>query len=368
MSKTSKYSSIHYNSYLQLDKILDAQDTRSGALLDEAAHEETLFIIVHQVYELWFKQVNHEIYSIHNMFDQKKVDERNLGVIVGRMDRVITILDLLVKQIKVMESMTPLDFLEFRTFLFPASGFQSFQFRELEVLLGLKKKKRHTYHNTPYQDVFTDERKERLQALEEGNSLKQLIEDWLERTPFIDLEGFDFVEEYKNAVAKMVETEQKAIQETDILSKKYKDMRIAMVGDTSNYFASIWQEEHHNKLLEEGTLSISYQATIAALFINLYRDEPILQMPFQLLQKIVEIDEGIATWRYRHAQMVMKMIGKKVGTGGSSGHEYLSKTAQSHHIFADLHNISTLMIPRSYLPKLPDTLKAKLGFFYNSKL
>ncbi len=366
MSKPSKYSSIHYNSYLQLDKILDAQKTRSEELLEKPAHEETLFIIVHQVYELWFKQVNHELHSVHDMFDQKAVDEKNLGVIIGRMDRVITILSLLIEQIKVMETMTPLDFLEFRSFLFPASGFQSFQFRELEVLLGLKKQNRHTYNNTPYQEVFDEEKRAKLQALEDGNSLRDLIEEWLERTPFLDLEGFNFVDEYKSAVAKMIATEQAAIKNTDILSDKYKEMRMKMVGDTDTYFANIWDEKHHQKLIEDGHLNLSYKATLAALFINLYRDQPILQLPFQLLTKVLEIDDAIATWRYRHAQMVMRMLGKKVGTGGSSGHEYLSKTAQVHHIFADLHNISTLMIPRSYLPVLPDNMKQKLGFAFSN--
>lgn len=368
MAKSSKYSSIHYNSYLQLDKLLDAQKTRSEDLLPEPAHEETLFIIVHQVYELWFKQINHELYSIHEMFDHKQVDEKNLGVIIGRLDRVITIMDLIIEQIKVMETMTPLDFLEFRSFLFPASGFQSYQFRELEVLLGLKKKQRHTYHNTPYQNVFNDKKKAKLQKLENGNSLRELVEDWLERIPFLESKDFNFVKSYKKAVKKMVASEQAAIQATDILSQKYKDMRIKMIGDMDTYFASVWNESKHEKLVEKGELNFSYKATLSALFINLYRDEPILQLPFQLLSKLLEVDDGLATWRYRHAQMVMRMIGKKVGTGGSSGHEYLNKTANQHKIFSDLHNISTLMMPRSYVPKLPDTLKTKLGFAFKGEM
>ncbi len=365
MSKPSKYSSIHYASYLQLDKILNAQDLRSEAILDKPAHEETLFIIVHQVYELWFKQINHELYSIHDMFNQEDVDEKNLGIVIGRIDRVNTIMDIVIEQIKVMETMTPLDFLEFRSFLFPASGFQSFQFRELEVLLGLKKKQRHTYNNTPYQEVFDDTKKAKLQALEEGNSLRELVEDWLERTPFLSTDHFDFVQSYKEAVAKMIETEKQAIQNTEILSQKYKDMRLKMMGDTDTYFANIWDENRHNELVEQGQLNFSYKATLAALFINLYRDEPILQLPFQLLSKVLELDDQLATWRYRHAQMVMRMLGKKVGTGGSSGHDYLNKTANKHHIFGDLHNISTLMIPRSYIPELPKDIKKKLSFSFS---
>ena len=137
MTKDSKYSSIHYGNYLQIDKLLDAQHTRSGDF-GEPAHEEMLFIIIHQVYELWFKQINHEVSSVMEMFDNEQLDERNLGVVVGRLDRVLEILRLLIQQINVLETMTPLDFLDFRNLLFPASGFQSYQFRVLEVMLGLK--------------------------------------------------------------------------------------------------------------------------------------------------------------------------------------------------------------------------------------
>jgi tryptophan 2,3-dioxygenase len=79
---------------------------------------------------------------------------------------------------------------------------------------------------------------------------------------------------------------------------------------------------------------------------------------------IVDIDEIVTNWRYRHAQMVLRMLGKKIGTGGSSGHEYLLKTALKHQIFTDLHNISTLLIPRSELPVLPANVKKELGFFF----
>jgi len=110
---------------------------------------------------------------------------------------------------------------------------------------------------------------------------------------------------------------------------------------------------------------MSYKATLAALLINLYRDEPILHNPFNLLQCLVEIDEQLTTWRYRHTQMVLRMLGKKIGTGGSSGYDYLHATAVKHHVFADLHNISTLLIPRSELPELPTELKQNLGFHFS---
>lgn len=361
--KGAKYTSVHYNSYLKLDELLSSQVLRSEEV-GEPAHEEMLFIITHQVYELWFKQINHELRSVIDMFDDGVVNERNMGVTVSRLHRVGEILELMIKQIGILETMTPLDFLDFRSYLFPASGFQSFQFREMEGLLGLKNEQRHTYHNTDYKVVFDDDKKKELRGLEKSKSLFELVDDWLSRTPFLEVGEWDFIDAYRNAIEHMLAKEKAAIMATDILSDKYKKMRVDMLGDTDTYFGSIMSEDHHNDLLAKGEVKLSYKSTVAALLINLYRDEPILQMAFSLLAKLVDVDELLARWRYRHAQMVMRMIGKKVGTGGSSGHEYLHKTAKNHHIFSDLHNVSTLLIPRSELPTLPADLKQKLGFYY----
>lgn len=365
MSTDNKYSSIHYNSYLQVDRITSSQSLRSDEV-GAHAHDEMLFIITHQVYELWFKQINFELRSIINDFSKRKVNEKNVGIAVARLDRIIEIMKLLVQQIGVMETMTPLDFLDFRNYLFPASGFQSFQFREMEVMLGLKQDRRTTYNDKPYHCVFADTKKETLEGLEKGSSLLDLIEDWLERTPFLEFGEFRFVEEYQKAVLNMLDQEKEAILKSDLLSEDAKQMRLTMLGDTNTYFSNIMNEDRHKELVKEGKLQLSYKATLAALFINLYRDEPILHVPFLLISKLVEIDDQLTTWRYRHAQMVMRMLGKKVGTGGSSGHEYLASTAAKHHIFADFHNVSTLLIPRSALPELPDNFRKNLGFYFSA--
>ncbi|MBC7884462.1 MAG: hypothetical protein H7X99_03260 [Saprospiraceae bacterium] len=365
MSTDSKYSSIHYNSYLELDKITSSQSLRSDEL-GEHAHDEMLFIITHQVYELWFKQINYELRAIIHDFSKRQVNEKNVGIAVARLDRIIEIMKLLVQQIGVMETMTPLDFLDFRNYLFPASGFQSFQFREMEVMLGLKESKRQTYNSKPYYCVFADTKKVTLQELESGNSLLDLVEDWLERTPFLEFGDFNFVEEYQKAVVKMLEKEKNAITESALLSDEAKQMRLIMLRDTNTYFSNVMHESKHNELVKEGKLQLSYKATLAALFINLYRDEPILHIPFLLISRLVGIDDQLTTWRNRHAQMVMRMLGKKVGTGGSSGHEYLASTAAKHHIFSDFHNVSTLLIPRSALPELPEQFRQNLGFYFSA--
>lgn len=111
------YISIHYKKYLGLEQLLSAQRLRSEDL-EKPAHDEMLFIIIHQVYELWFKQIIHELESVNKMFKNDYLDERSIGTAVERLDRVIVIFELLVQQIKVLETMTPMDFLEFRSYLF----------------------------------------------------------------------------------------------------------------------------------------------------------------------------------------------------------------------------------------------------------
>lgn len=360
-----KYSSVHYHHYLQLDKIADAQDPRSKALGKEA-HDEMLFIITHQAYELWFKQIIHELQSVIAMFSRDIVDEKNIGIAVSRLQRVNGIMRLLVDQISILETMTPLDFLEFRNYLIPASGFQSFQFRKIEVLLGLRTPERHTYGGKSYTEPFNTEQIEELQAIEKENSLLDLVEDWLERIPFIKTDAYNFIEKYELAVEAMIRREKAAINAIDYVTEERKNIHLRMLSGTSEYFESVFNEETHKKMVTQGTFKLSYHAMIAALFINLYRDQPILQLPYQLLSSLIEIDESLSNWRYRHAQMVRRMIGQKIGTGGSSGYDYLRKTSEKHHIFMDFQKIATLLIPRSDLFELPETLRNELGFHFST--
>lgn len=366
MSSERKYSTIHYQKYLGLDSLLDTQELRS-VQLGKPAHEEMLFIIVHQVYELWFKQIIHELESVIEFFNDNEVVESSLSIAIIRLNRVEEILKLLVQQIDIMETMTPLDFLDFRNYLFPASGFQSYQFRAMECLLGLPEEQRMTYHGQRYSSVFDQDKQDQLDAIYQKGTLLDKTNAWLERTPFLELQGFNFLEAYEKALKNMLKNESQAINDSAYLSDKEKQMRLTMVGNSDTYFKAILKPEFHNDLMKEGKKKLSYKATIAALFINLYREEPILQMPFQFITCLMDIDNQVTNWRYRHAQMVLRMIGQKIGTGGSSGHDYLSKTANQHQIYSDLHGISSLLIPRSELPSLPSGITEQLNFHFNTK-
>jgi tryptophan 2,3-dioxygenase len=117
-------------------------------------------------------------------------------------------------------------------------------------------------------------------------------------------------------------------------------------------------------LIKKGKKRLSHKATKAALLIFLYRDEPILHSPFNLLSRLMDIDELFTTWRQRHAIMVRRMIGGKIGTGGSSGHKYLESASNKHKVFSDLSDLSTFFIKRSSLPVLPENIKKKLGYLF----
>lgn len=364
---SGKLTSVHYHSYLQLDKLLDAQHPRSKEVEKVTAHDEMLFIIMHQVYELWFKQIIHELNSISLMFEDELMDEREISTAVHRLERIVEIQKLLIEQINVMETLTSMDFLDFRQYLFPASGFQSLQFRMVENLLGLKTEQRLTYNNLPYDVVFGDDQKKQLQESLERKSLLTQVIEWLERTPFLEFSKFNFLESYKLAVERMLEKEREAIRGSDILSEEVKQQRLTMIGDTGTYFGAVFDPEKFEEMRQRGEMKFSYKAMLAALFIFLYRNEPILQQPYLLLSRLMDVEEMLTNWRNRHAQMVLRMIGRKSGTGGSSGHQYLKSTAQQHTIFTDLYQVATLLIPRSELPVLPEDLKRHLGFYFSAK-
>ena len=143
----------NYRNYLNLDALLNAQKLISEKR-GKTAHDEMLFIITHQVYELWFKQILFEIDSIFEVFHAQVIDESQVGIAVSRLHRINEIIQLLIDQIKILETMTPMDFLEFRDYLNPASGFQSAQFRLIENKLGLNSNTRIKFGQNSYDDFL----------------------------------------------------------------------------------------------------------------------------------------------------------------------------------------------------------------------
>ncbi len=359
------YPPVHYSDYLKLEQLLSAQKLKSDEY-GKHAHDEMLFIIVHQTYELWFKQILHELQSVAKMFENY-VDEKNIGTAVARLHRITEIQKILIDQLRVLETMTPLDFLDFRDYLVPASGFQSLQFRLVENTLGLKRENRLDFDKQAYHTRLDKGEQKKAQAAEESPSLFDRVEKWLERTPFLEFEKFKFWDSYREAVNIMLSGDRAIITSNPSLTDTDKEKQFKQLDATGADFDALFDSKKHEQLIKEGHRRLSYKALQAALLISLYREEPILHMPYRLITTIVDIDELFTSWRYRHALMVHRMIGMKIGTGGSSGHQYLSATAAQHKIFADFMNLSTFMIPRSELPALPKDVVKNLGFYYSQK-
>jgi len=255
---------LTYSSYLRVPELLALQIPES----DGPEHDEMLFIVIHQVYELWFKQQIHETEGLRGLLDSDDLigAESTLG-------RILTILKTMVGQIDVLETMTPVSFLSFRDFLASSSGFQSVQFREWEFMLGYKRER--PLANYP---AGSDERATLARRLEEPSVWESVL-------------GF-----------------------------------LARNGVTVPPEA-----------FAEGTEPTRACAAMHPGLIRMYRELPRLR---GLCELLVDLDEGIQEWRYRHVKMVERTIGFKQGTGGSPGVGYLQKTL-FQPLFPDLWAIRT---------------------------
>ncbi|XP_053559744.1 tryptophan 2,3-dioxygenase [Bombina bombina] len=350
INKASKGGLI-YGDYLQLDKILDAQELQSEKKGNKI-HDEHLFIVTHQAYELWFKQILWELDSVREIFQNGHVrDERNMLKVVTRIHRISIILKLLVEQFSVLETMTAMDFFDFREYLSPASGFQSLQFRLLENKIGVPESLRVPYNRRHYRDNFKGKENEVLLKSEEEPTLLGLVQAWLERTPGLEEAGFNFWGKFQVNIFQGLDEELSAAKAKP--DSEDKEEQLAELQKQKEVFVALFDEKRHEHLLSKGDRRLSYKALKGALMIYFYREEPRFQVPFQLLNSLMEIDTLMTKWRYNHVCMVHRMIGSKAGTGGSSGYQYLRSTVSDRYkVFVDLFNLSTYLVPRHWVPRL----------------
>ncbi|TDH27736.1 tryptophan 2,3-dioxygenase [Segetibacter sp. 3557_3] len=350
---------LYYGTYLGLDKVLSSQHPKSFEAPNTPAHDEMLFIIIHQAYELWFKQILFELEFVTNVFRKAHINDNSedLNLVRHRLQRVMRIIELLNNQISVLDTMTPLDFLEFRNLLTPSSGFQSLQFRLIEARLGLKLEMRHNqeYYKRTNEGGFSEADYIIITEIEKEESILMLINRWLERMPFFNpVYWGDHVRDRNANLPFWTE---------------YRDLYKASLSEREagkiNHFDYVFFEQTGplEKMDQEKLrAALSPAAMRAALFIMLYRDFPVFQTSFQILDSLVEIDLLLSTWRHKHIAMVSRMIGLRVGTGNTSGSGYLQGALSKHYIFKDLSSLSTFMIPRKHLPILPSPLVQHLSF------
>jgi tryptophan 2,3-dioxygenase len=356
---TSAKSPAYYGDYLAIEELLQLQrpySLREGRLI---AHDEMLFIIIHQAYELWFKQILHELQACLEVLKKPAADDEgpDMNVVVHRLKRIVEIWKLLNHQVDVLETMTPLDFLEFRELLHGASGFQSKQFRKIEAALGLRMENRFRPDYYKHTDIggFNAQEFEEITEFEKQPTLLQVVERWLARAPFFDE---NFWSEWRDGTADEV-----AAGERPRFWRRYRELfeQSLSARDEKPQMMAKFDEI----FFDHGWGDFSAASLRSALFIMLYRDEPLFRLPFGLLNALIEIDEQLANFRYRHLQMVRRMIGTRVGTGGSSGEQYLQGAVNKNYVYKELAGVITFLIERRNLPQLPQRLRKILGFNFD---
>ncbi|GLV55460.1 tryptophan 2,3-dioxygenase [Dictyobacter sp. S3.2.2.5] len=250
---------LNYGSYLRVDELLQLQTPRSSG----PEHDELLFIVIHQVYELWFKELLHEIEYL-----QRLLCDNDAGRAAHTTRRILAILKTVVAQLDVLETLTPLEFNSFRGFLESASGFQSTQFRELEFILGYKREN-VMGHMDDVEDALR-----RLRRRFEQPTL------WDAFLRYLAMNGY------------AIPTEQLE-----------RDVRCP----------------------------VQASPEVQAQLVEAYRHNATVS---NVCEHLIDIDEGLQEWRYRHMKMVQRTIGIKPGTGGSPGAAYLGSTLKP--FFPDL--------------------------------
>ena len=353
----------NYWDYLQLDTLLTLQNGLESEA--ELIPDELHFIITHQVFELWFKLALAELRHARDHLATPEVPEEKIPYVVHHLRRVNRVLALLVSSFEVMETLTPQDFLTFRDKLTPSSGFQSFQMRELEMLMGMKQDGRIRYGKTDALEHIRALAESspagemawgRLKKAREEQSLRSTLHEWLYRTPIQgsgpDDEGdekavADFLASYLDAISRQHEEQTERLIATGLGEPESIRARFAGNYEQARKFlmaADIPEEDRPRRR----------RIRAALVFIESYRSLPLLAWPRLLIDTMVEFEEQMVLFRTRHARMVERVIGRRVGTGGSSGVDYLDKTTRVR-IFTDLWSVRTILLPRHRTPPVHNT-------------
>ena len=337
-----------YGTYLELDRLLQLQGDERGVSRDEMH-----FIIVHQTFELWFKQVIKELEGVRDELGASSVPEEAIPSCVHGMRRITEIFQLMAHQWGVLETLTPQGFLAFRDGLGTASGFESYQMRELEIVLGLTPEMRgsnfdplHQFKKIAERDPTQKHALDRLIRASEKPSLHEAVRAWVRRTPIMGSNPGD--EGDAAVVSKYVN------DHLDAFERHSKDQEAAMLRSSDMPPEAIKgrfegaRAQVREFLLPDGELD---RSRAGLLFIESYRELPLLTWPRALVDAVVELEEAMVKWRHAHARMVERIIGRRVGTGGSSGVDYLDSTA-AYRIFTDLWGIRTVLVRPELRPEI----------------
>lgn len=351
---TSYWDYIRVEDLLGLQGGLDDDDT-------ELTNHEVTFITVHQVFELWFRLVIRELESLRGVFAAPRVPEQEMAAAARGLDRIQRIFTVASDHWQVVESLGTRDYLDFRDKLFPASGFQSAQMREIEILLGLEDDDRVGLGGQggwlaalESDDGSPSPALERVRRrLADGlPSLREAVDAWLYRTPIRgsgpagpgdDAVVDGFIRDYLDRVRGMVEETLEERLDVRLDERAKEGVRARYAKEIADAEAWLNPEDARRRRIRA-----------AILFIESYRALPLLSGPREVLDRLVETEQGILIFRQRHARMVERIIGRRVGTGGSSGVDYLDATAVAYRVFKDLWSARTFLLRKNALPPLED--------------
>jgi tryptophan 2,3-dioxygenase len=362
-----------YWDYIKVEELLGLQTGIDGS--EEAlANDELVFIVVHQIDELWFKLALRELVSVRDLFAQEHVREQSLSTAVGGIRRAALLFQQLSGHFTVMETLTTRDYLAFRDKLSPASGFQSAQMREIEILMGLPESERIALGHESYIQALryadgseSPASRRVLARLGDRPTLREAIEEWLYRTP-IDGSTPELPDD-GGRVAGFVESYLAAHRRELVDIQAHAVAHALTPGDSERLrqryereveSARAWLEARDVEGGDAGARARRSRIRAALVFIESYRELPLLAWPREVIDAVVALEQAFTIFRQRHARMVERVIGRRTGTGGSAGVDYLDKTAITYRVFRDVWATRTVLLRKAALPALANA--AMYGF------
>lgn len=349
----------NYWDYIRVEDLLSLQ---SGTAAKEAdlSDDEVRFIVIHQIDELWFKLVLRELVAARNLFAKRPVPEDALAGAANSLRRITICFDLAATHFRLMETMRTQDYLLFRDKLNPASGFQSAQMREIEILLGLDDDLRIPLgREGSYMAALRSSDGSASTALsrvearrESGPSLKSVLYEWLARTPIdgpatqesADRFARSFIAGHEKEIENRIRlAKQNALTPDDIvrLEERYRN---------ETKFAERFLLAEDEEGLDDEARAFRRRVRAAIVFLESYRELPRLAWPREVLDLVIAVEQQMIIWRQRHARMVERVIGRRTGTGGSAGVDYLDQTALRYRIFGDLWAVRTILLRKPSVP------------------
>lgn len=352
-----------YWEYIKVEEILALQ---SGLSNDEStlSNDEVMFITIHQIEELWMKLILRELVSARNLFVKVPVPEQSLASAVRGIERMTLLMHHAADHFGLMETMTTRDYLAFRDKLNPASGFQSAQMREIEILVGLDDGDRIPLgHEKSYMQALRNHdgspsaASRRVEArLADRPTLLEAVNTWLNRTPIQgstpgrpdDAERVGaFIDAYCESHAKSVRAAlaiARTVALTDADATRLEGRYEREIAGARSFLLA--EDRPENVRAEVSRLRA------ALVFIESYRELPLLAWPRAVIDALVAFEQAFVMFRQRHARMVERVIGRRTGTGGSAGVDYLDATALKYRIFRDIWAVRTILVQESALPRL----------------